>query len=354
MTRLALLALMALMLTSPAPAEEETAETKAAPVLSDAERASLLYMREEEKLARDLYTTLADTHDLAVFRTIAAAEQRHMDAIRGLLRRFEIEDVAGKGSVGTFTDESLAELYASLVEQGRKSPIEALAAAAHVEDRDIHDLNVGLADAKNEDLRAVYSNLVRASRNHLRAFTSRLAAEGVTYVPQHLEQAEYDAIVSSDHEHGHGGGAGFRGGRGAGGGRGPAAGAGRDSGRGQGRGRGASATRGNRGGCGGTAAGSGRGNGRGGRDCGRAARGRGRGGSSAGRGAVGRGRGAGDRCDSRRGCDRDRTCDCRDRGDRRDDRLRDRRADCEREGTGPGRGAGRGRGRGRGCEDGCR
>ena len=40
------------------------------------------------------------------------------------------------------------------------------------------------------------------SRNHLRAFTSRLENMGFDYVPVYISQEDYDAIVSSPIERG--------------------------------------------------------------------------------------------------------------------------------------------------------
>jgi len=46
--------------------------------LTAEEETELVYMREEEKLARDVYLTLTDTWQLPIFWNIAGAKQRHM------------------------------------------------------------------------------------------------------------------------------------------------------------------------------------------------------------------------------------------------------------------------------------
>ncbi|MDP2030099.1 MAG: DUF2202 domain-containing protein [Thiobacillus sp.] len=51
-------------------------------------KTDLLFMREEEKLARDVYLTLYETWGLAVFSNIASSEQSHMDALLKLLRTY--------------------------------------------------------------------------------------------------------------------------------------------------------------------------------------------------------------------------------------------------------------------------
>src|SRR5512143_2239794 len=60
--------------------------------LSSQEQADLLYMREEEKLARDTYLTLYDLWASTVFSNIASSEQMHMDAILKLLKKYNLSD----------------------------------------------------------------------------------------------------------------------------------------------------------------------------------------------------------------------------------------------------------------------
>ncbi len=191
--------------------------------LSESEAASLRHMREEEKLARDVYLTLAEAYDVRVFHNIARSEQRHMDAVSELLKRYELPDPVASDDVGAFSDPAFTELYASLVAEGRKSYTAALTVGATIEDLDIKDLQDALAEADNADIALVYGNLARGSRNHMRAFAGRLADAGQTYQAQHIGQDELAAILADGHE------------RGAGRGRGR----GQEQGQGQGRGRGA-------------------------------------------------------------------------------------------------------------------
>ncbi|MCB0067131.1 MAG: DUF2202 domain-containing protein [Caldilineaceae bacterium] len=53
--------------------------------LSEEESAALLFMREEEKLAHDVYVTLGDLWGLPVFDNIASSETKHTEEIRDLL-----------------------------------------------------------------------------------------------------------------------------------------------------------------------------------------------------------------------------------------------------------------------------
>jgi len=180
--------------------------------LSIDEQEGLLYMREEEKLARDVYQVLYDKWGLPVFRNISGSEQNHMDAVYTLLERYDLPDpVAGRG-VGEFANAELQVLYDQLTATGTQSLEQALRVGAAIEEIDILDLQEHLAETDNADIRRLYENLMRGSRNHLRAFVSTLSRQlGVTYEPQYLSQEAYDQVVSGATESGGG-----RGGRGSG------------------------------------------------------------------------------------------------------------------------------------------
>lgn len=144
-----------------------------ATALTPGETADLQYMREEEKLARDVYQALAAKWPTAtVFQRIAQSEQRHMDAVKVVLDRYGIADpAAGKGP-GEFTNPELQKLYAQLVADGSRSLTDALAVGVAIEEADIADLEQALAETGNADLERLFGNLLRGSQNHLQAFTS--------------------------------------------------------------------------------------------------------------------------------------------------------------------------------------
>jgi len=143
--------------------------------LTDDENYWLTYMREEEKVARDVYLSLNEKWNLRIFKNIAASEQVHMDAIKTLLDTYNIPDPAtGKGR-GEFTNPDLQELYDDLIQQGSISKVEALRVGVIIEETDIDDLNEGIATTRHNDIKTVYSNLLQGSLNHLDAFKSILA-----------------------------------------------------------------------------------------------------------------------------------------------------------------------------------
>ncbi|AHL21887.1 DUF2202 domain-containing protein [Thermococcus nautili] len=164
--------------------------------LSQDEIEAILYMREEEKLARDVYLTLYNETGLPIFNNIARSEQTHMDMVLELIKKYNLTDpVAGMG-VGEFNSTEMQELYEKLVAQGSESEVEALKVGALIEEIDIKDLDEWLKRTDNEDIKAVFESLRSGSENHLRAFTRLLQNRyGVTYTPQVLSEEEYKSIV---------------------------------------------------------------------------------------------------------------------------------------------------------------
>ena len=142
--------------------------------LTQAEIDSLVVMREEEKLARDVYLTLADRWSVPVFSNIATSETRHMAVVGQLIRANGLNDPVTDDTVGTFTDPKFAQLYNELVEAGSRSLNDAYRVGVRIEEMDIKDLQDSLAHVSNSNVRRVYQNLLRASQNHLRAFSSQL------------------------------------------------------------------------------------------------------------------------------------------------------------------------------------
>lgn len=168
--------------------------------LTSSEAAFLRYLREEEKLARDVY--LAVGAGSAPFDNIAGSEQAHMDAIAPLLSRYSIADPALGKAQGAFENPSLGALYEALVQAGTKSRIDALRVGVEIEELDLFDIEQGVVDIAHADIVTTTDSLARGSRNHLRTFYAQLVAQGGSYVPQHLARSEFDSIVTSEKETG--------------------------------------------------------------------------------------------------------------------------------------------------------
>ncbi len=177
---------------------EEVESTSLDIILTNDEIASLIYMREEEKLAKDVYLGLYDLWGLPIFQNIANSEQTHTDAVKQLLDRFAIEDPADNSPLGEFADEDLQKMYDDLMALGAQSLGDALKVGGAIEEIDILDLKESLEITQNEEIQRVFSNLLRGSENHLRAFTSNLEKQtDETYQPQYMSQEDYDAILAS-------------------------------------------------------------------------------------------------------------------------------------------------------------
>ena len=173
--------------------------------LTDKEIQGLLFMREEEKLAHDVYIVFFEKYNRRIFKNIARSEQKHTNAVLRLINRYELTDPVSTNDIGVFVNQDLQDLYDALIAKGNNSLIDALAVGAEIEEVDILDLKRWMADiVENDDLLFVYNNLLRGSRNHLRAFNRNLENLNIVYVPQHLDQADYDLIVNSRNERGNG------------------------------------------------------------------------------------------------------------------------------------------------------
>lgn len=167
--------------------------------LSAAERTSLAYMREEEKLAHDVYARLNTLwgSQTPIFGNIARSEATHTEAVRLLLVRYSLPDPAANLGEGLFVAPVLQQGYHDLTAQGAISLIDGLWVGATIEEIDIVDLENALPTIDNQDIRQVYASLLKGSRNHLRAFVQALAQQGVTYAPAYLAGDAYTAIVTS-------------------------------------------------------------------------------------------------------------------------------------------------------------
>lgn len=191
-------------------AEDEYFEKSAAiptitdfPELVSGEEAGILLMREEEKMAHDVYMVLGQTTDLVIFDNIASSETNHYNAIGYLISNYKLTDPSTSVE-GTFTNPDLAALYEKLVAAGKVSLTEALKTGALIEETDIEDLEKLIATTTNSALLQVYGNLLRGSRNHLRAFVSTLATYQIEYTPTVLSTEAFTQIVTTPMETGNG------------------------------------------------------------------------------------------------------------------------------------------------------
>lgn len=165
--------------------------------LTTAEKSDLTFMREEEKLARDVYTVMGEKWGNPIFFNIASSEQRHMDSMLGLLNKYNLPDPAAGMGIGEFKDHELQALYDELVARGEQSALDALMVGGIIEETDVEDIVAAISRTNKTDIKRVYTNLLNGSYNHLRAFAKQIEAlTGSPYVAQVISQEEVDAILN--------------------------------------------------------------------------------------------------------------------------------------------------------------
>lgn len=166
--------------------------------LTEVEEEMLLYVREEEKMARDVYNFIADRFKKPIFKNIAKSEQDHMDKVLCLLIHYNLEDPAQ--GPGVFTNSHIQDMYDELVTLGSGPITDALTAGAIIEDYDIYDINHWMTETTNENIRNVFGNIVCGSGNHLIEFDELLKSFGVEYDTEYISTEEYLAILTLGHQ----------------------------------------------------------------------------------------------------------------------------------------------------------
>jgi hypothetical protein len=195
---LAIMGLICGLIPEPAQAARKRTGVKPVPApvvaLAEAEANDLLFMREEEKLARDVYNTLYAEWNIRIFNKIAQSEQRHMDTVLGLLNKYGQLDPALEP--GQFSNGELQELFNTLTAKGLQSSLDALRVGALIEEADIEDIVLAMQRTDKSDIISVYMNLLDGSKNHLSAFVKNIEAmTGETYVAQWISQEDVDEIL---------------------------------------------------------------------------------------------------------------------------------------------------------------
>lgn len=199
---------------------QSTSDLQTSSELDIGEEAHLVFMREEEKLAHDVYATLSDAYpEATVFANILLSEATHTDTIADKLAQFDIDDPSSSDDgIGEFSGEEYGwyfeEKYTALVDMGSESLLAALYVGALIEELDMYDIvacpkvivstdndivegECGMEYTDKKSLVTTYSSLLEGSKDHLRAYVSNIEAiigKG-NYVAQYLSQDEVDEIL---------------------------------------------------------------------------------------------------------------------------------------------------------------
>jgi hypothetical protein len=170
-----------------------------AQTISENEKAGILLMREEEKMARDVYQTFNDKWDQMPFVHISESEINHMARMKLLIDKYQLKDPVENNADkrGAFENQQLKKLYDELITSGKISLEAAFRAGAKVEEVDIRDLKEAMVKSSNEEIKSTYADLISASENHLRAFVRNLKRLDVNYTPVVMDKEVFDAITKN-------------------------------------------------------------------------------------------------------------------------------------------------------------
>jgi hypothetical protein len=141
------------------------------PSISPTTKAQLIYIIQEEKLARDVYAALATAGISQKFSNIMPSEQTHIDLIAGLMKTYGVTNPITGLKAGVFKDYKLTPLYKTVMTKAALSPADAIAVGVLIENTDIADLNTMLKTIVRTDIRATLGLLLSGSEKHLAAFS---------------------------------------------------------------------------------------------------------------------------------------------------------------------------------------
>jgi hypothetical protein len=202
-------------------AANAAAAQDSASVLDFNEQTHLVFICEEEKLARDVYRVLGRRFpEIASFAVMAENKEASNCAVHELLQKYRVSIPQVNRNVGVFSwgiyGRYFTEKYMVLTGQGSSSPLNALYVAAFIEELNIQDINqcpkaivdinngineasaCGIKYTDNPDLQGMYEDLLDESREHLRLLVKdieQLLGSG-NYQAQVLHQEEVEAIIS--------------------------------------------------------------------------------------------------------------------------------------------------------------
>jgi hypothetical protein len=170
----------AIVTASSAFAKGKKSSSTSTVTLSEAQKDTLFFIFQEEKVARDVYITLGKIYPSeSTFANIQLSEQQHILSAQVLCERYGIDTSSVNLSleeeyVGQFVLTPMQELYDSCVAQGRSSLLEALKVGELIEYTDIADLEHA-EEGMPSDVVNTYENLKEGSLNHLDAFQKAIA-----------------------------------------------------------------------------------------------------------------------------------------------------------------------------------
>lgn len=169
-------------ITSPTSFENLSKQgSKSSYELTQADIDGLILDRQQEKLARDVYTVLNQTWNMDFLEKIILAEEKHMDAAESQIIKFELTDPITDDAVGAFPEDSeFNQLFSDLTTRGLTSKLEALNVGKEIEEETIAFLKEQLSFTTAKSLVRVYTHLETASEKHLKSFVKQIIKETPT------------------------------------------------------------------------------------------------------------------------------------------------------------------------------
>lgn len=140
--------------------------------LSDEEKEMLYYGYSEELLAHDMYMHFYDLYGVETFKNIANSEYQHMNAVKTLLERYDLEIPSDYGE--------LSDEFDVLKAEGEEGLQKALEVWVKIEILDIDDIADTIKTSDNDDFKIIFTNIWWASFNHLRGFLNWLKNNGLS------------------------------------------------------------------------------------------------------------------------------------------------------------------------------
>lgn len=147
-------------------------------LLTEEQKYTLLYMYQEEKVARDVYYYLGMQYpDANTFANIQFSEQTHMDVVEQLCIKYNVDiSEVDEDAIGVFILPEIQELYDYLIDLYTTDGtlLAALQVGVLIEETDIADLEEAQVGMPSDVVR-VFENIKEGSINHLEAFTQAIA-----------------------------------------------------------------------------------------------------------------------------------------------------------------------------------
>lgn len=139
--------------------------------LSDEQIQTLSYLIQEEKLAKDVYTTLYNQWGNKKIWNILSSEDKHRSQLDTVFTKYNLTNPIVSENVWVFANDELSQLYQQLIVQGKQSEAEALQVGILIEQKDIKDIESMMKLFENyPDITTILQNLLSGSQRHLQAF----------------------------------------------------------------------------------------------------------------------------------------------------------------------------------------